>query len=253
MSNQMSKNRNFVADGVFFADLNEVLRRELAEDGYSGVEVRVTPMRTEIIIRATRTQIRFKFPKNSVELYAEKVSNRSLCAIAQAVSQIQTFLLGMLCLIMNHISSLYIANGISVLRACYGVLGLVMESGAKGCKVIVSGKLRAARAKSMKFKDGYMISSSHYIDSAVRHVLHRQCQGQMRKFYMVFLVSRSRIKIMLDWDPKGKNGPVTPFPDVVPIHQPKDEEDYVSRPSMMAPTEIEMAPQMGVPQQTIVA
>ena len=46
----------FVADGVFFAELNEVLMRELAEDGYSGVEVRVTPMRTEIIIRATRTQ-----------------------------------------------------------------------------------------------------------------------------------------------------------------------------------------------------
>jgi hypothetical protein len=45
-----------VADGVFFAELNEILTRELAEDGYSGVEVRVTPMRTEIIIRATRTQ-----------------------------------------------------------------------------------------------------------------------------------------------------------------------------------------------------
>lgn len=45
-----------MADGVFFAELNEVLTRELAEDGYSGVEVRVTPMRTEIIIRATRTQ-----------------------------------------------------------------------------------------------------------------------------------------------------------------------------------------------------
>lgn len=44
-------------------------------------------------------------------------------------------------------------------RACYGVLRFVMESGAKGCEVIVSGKLRAARAKSMKFKDGYMVSS----------------------------------------------------------------------------------------------
>lgn len=43
-------------DGVFYAELNELLTRELAEDGYSGVEVRVTPMRTEIIIRATRTQ-----------------------------------------------------------------------------------------------------------------------------------------------------------------------------------------------------
>jgi len=46
----------FIADGVFYAELNELLTRELAEDGYSGVEVRVTPMRTEIIIRATRTQ-----------------------------------------------------------------------------------------------------------------------------------------------------------------------------------------------------
>jgi small subunit ribosomal protein S3e len=41
---------------VFYAELNELLTRELAEDGYSGVEVRVTPLRTEIIIRATRTQ-----------------------------------------------------------------------------------------------------------------------------------------------------------------------------------------------------
>ena len=31
-------------------------------------------------------QKRFKFPENSVELYAEKVNNRGLCAIAQAES-----------------------------------------------------------------------------------------------------------------------------------------------------------------------
>ena len=53
-----------------------------------------------------------------------------------------------------------------------------MESGAKGCEVIVSGKLRAQRAKAMKFKDGYMVSSGNptrdYIDGAIRHVLLRQ-------------------------------------------------------------------------------
>ena len=76
----------FVADGVFKAELNEFLKRELAEDGYSGVEVRVTPLRTEIIILATRTQNvlgekgrrireltsvvqkRFNFPEGSVEV-----------------------------------------------------------------------------------------------------------------------------------------------------------------------------------------
>ncbi|KAG5229930.1 Filament plant protein [Salix suchowensis] len=78
---------------IFYIEVNEVLTRELAEDGYSGVEVRVTPMPTEIIIRATRTQNvlgekggrireltsivqkRFKFPENAFELYSEKVSN----------------------------------------------------------------------------------------------------------------------------------------------------------------------------------
>jgi hypothetical protein len=58
------------------------------------------------------------------------------------------------------------------------VLRFIMESGAKGCEVIVSGKLRAQRAKAMKFKDGFMVSSGEpvrqYIDAAVRHVMLRQ-------------------------------------------------------------------------------
>lgn len=54
----------------------------------------------------------------------------------------------------------------------------IYESNTIHLQVIISGKLRAQRAKSMKFKDGYMISSGQpvkeYIDSAVRHVLLRQ-------------------------------------------------------------------------------
>ncbi|KAH0883361.1 hypothetical protein HID58_059457 [Brassica napus] len=99
-----------------------------------------------------------------------------------------------------------------------------MESGAKGCEVIVNGKLRAARAKSMKFKDGYMVSSGQptkeYTDSAVRHVLLRHG------------VLGIKVKAMLDWDPKGVLGPKTPLPDVVIIHAPK-EEDVSSAPAQV--------------------
>merc|ERR1712159_111480 len=109
-SQNVSKKRKFVADGVFNAELNELLIRELAEDGYSGVEIRQTPARHEIIIRATRTQNvlgekgrrireltsvvqkRFNFAPGSVELYAEKVLNRGLCAVAQAESSVTSFL-----------------------------------------------------------------------------------------------------------------------------------------------------------------
>ncbi|KAI1291508.1 40S ribosomal protein S3 [Mortierella claussenii] len=206
----------FVADGVFYAELNEFFQRELAAEGYSGVEVRVTPARTEIIIRATQTQEilgfqgrrireltslvqkRFKFPENTVELYAEKVSFRGLCAIAQCESLKYKLL-----------------NGVAVRRACYGVVRYIMESGAKGCEVVVSGKLRGARAKAMKFVDGFMIHSGQptkdFVDTAVRHVLLRQG------------VLGVKVKIMLPWDPQGKMGPKTPLPDMVTIMEPKEE------------------------------
>lgn len=65
----------------------------------------------------------------------------------------------------------------------------LVAAGAKGCEVIVSGKLRAQRAKSMKFKDGYMVSSGNpvreYIDSATRHVLLRQVRAREVKLFQV--------------------------------------------------------------------
>merc|ERR1712217_529695 len=189
-------------------------------DGYAGVEVRVTPIRTEIIIRATRTrevlgekgrrireltavvQKRYGFPENSVELFAERVENRAACAMAQCES-LRYKLLG----------------GLAVRRACYGVVRFIMENGAKGVEVIISGKLRAQRAKAMKFHDGCLISTGepkkHYIDKAVRHVLMRQgVLGVM-------------VKIMLAHDPEGKMGPKIALPDNVIVHEPKEEAPLV--------------------------
>jgi len=37
-----------------------------------------------------------------------------------------------------------------------------------------------------------------------------------------------KVKIMLDWDPKGKQGPMTPLPDVVIIHTPKEDDVYIA-------------------------
>merc|ERR1712118_459163 len=198
-SQNVSKKRKFVADGVFNAELNELLIRELAEDGYSGVEIRQSPARHEIIIRATRTQNvlgekgrrireltavvqkRFNFPPGSVELYAEKVLNRGLCAVAQCES----------------------------LR--YKLLGERRSRLRGGC--VWQGQRQ--RAKAMKFSDGYMIAAGfpkrNFIDSAVRHVLLRQgCLW-------------IKVKIMLPHDPTGKAGSKTPMPDKVDVFEPKED------------------------------
>lgn len=131
-------------------------------------------------------------------MFAEKVSDRGLCAVAQCES-LRYKLVG----------------GLAVRRACYGVLRFIIESGAKGCEVVVSGKLRGQRAKSMKFVDGYMIHSgdptNHYVDTAVRHVLLRQG------------VLGIKVKIMLPFDPTGKRGPKKALPDVIHVLEPKEE------------------------------
>jgi len=114
-----------------------------------------------------------------------------------------------------------------------------MENGARGVEVVVSGKLRAQRAKSMIFRDGYMIKSgdpvNHYIDEAIRHI--KLKQGVMG----------IRVKIMLPYeaDPK-KPGSHVPQPDVVIVHDPKTDEVAAPPKQGFAQNAVEPAPAAGV-------
>jgi small subunit ribosomal protein S3e len=36
-----------------------------------------------------------------------------------------------------------------------------------------------------------------------------------------------KVKIMIDWDPKGKQGPAMPLPHIVTIHPPKEEDELL--------------------------
>ncbi|ETO25885.1 ribosomal protein S3 [Reticulomyxa filosa] len=229
--NPISKKRKFVKDGIFYAELNDFLSKELGECGYAGCEVRVTPKVTEVIIRATKTMgvvgekgqkireltalitKRFNFKTGSLQLVAEKVKNRGLSSLAQAEAVRYRLM-----------------EGLSVRRACYSVLKFIKERGAKGVfflkKSIKKNRIkkfvyvsnvffRGQRAKSMKFREGYMLHAgdavNYYIDEAVKH-LHLK-QG----------VLGIKVKIMLPYDPSGKTGVPRELPDVVVVRDPKEE------------------------------
>lgn len=207
-----------MADGVFHAELHAFFERFISSAGYAGFEVRVTPIKTEIRIKATKTQEvigvegrkireltsliqkRFNYKKDEVEVYVERVQFRGLCAAAQAES-VKTKLLA----------------GVPVRMAANSVTRSVMLEGAKGVEVIVSGKLRQQRAKSMKFKSGYMICTGQpkidFVDVAIRHVFFKQG------------IMGVKVKIMLPHDPSGKKGVKTLLPDTVTIHDPKQDID----------------------------
>lgn len=141
---------------------------------------------------------RFKYAKDTLDLFARKVPNRGVSAAVQAESL-----------------KFKLMNGFPVRMAANGVIRFVMKSGAKGIEVAVSGKIRAQRAKTMKFKDGYFISSGEprrvFVDEAVRHVGLKQG------------VLGVKVRIMLAHDPQGILGPKKPLPDFVEIIEPKDQ------------------------------
>ena len=103
--------------------------------------------------------------------------------------------------------------------AAMNVIRNMLNKGAKGCEVIISGKLRQQRAKSMKYKDGFMIHTGQpkkvFISSAVRHLELKQG------------IMGIKVKIMLPYNPevnKGKGfGVGEPLPDVITFKEIKRE------------------------------
>lgn len=180
---KVNTKKKFVADGVFQAELNELLTRSLGQDGYAGIEVRVANMSTEIRVKAANylnllnTQTRkvkeiksliekrynFNDEDNKVELSVKPLPfDKNLSASAN----VETLKFKLL-------------NGVPVRMAANNIMGTVMRrGGATGCEVIISGKVRGQRAKAMKYTQGYQISTGQpkkeFIDIAVRHVELRQ-------------------------------------------------------------------------------
>lgn len=225
---KLSTQKKFVADGVFKAEVNQLLQKALFEFGYSGIEVNFTKNFTEIRVLVSKfndlmdttkqSGIKIKElkglieqryglsnnPNFSLKLIAKKALHRGVNSQEQCEYLKKKLLLG-----------------IPVRSASLNVIKQVLKNGARGCEVIVSGKLRQQRAKSVKFKDGYMIHTGEprrtFLDISYRHVFLKQG------------IIGVKVKIMMPYNPRvneGKGfGIAKPLPDVIEFldEKPKTE------------------------------
>merc|ERR1711881_161048 len=164
-------------------------------------------------------QKRYGLEDNHVNIKFDPIRNKGLCASAQA-EMLKTKLL----------------KGVAVRSAALSIINTVMKFGkAVGCEVIVSGKMRVQRAKVMKYKSGYLISTgqpkNEYIDTAIRHCFFKQG------------IIGVKVKIFLPYDPTGKKGIPKPLPDQVKINPPKEEEYPDVLPTPNQPTNATPAPE----------
>ena len=224
----LSTKRKFINDGVFRAEVNELLQGALAEFGFSGIEVNFTKGKTEVRILISQfnklmnpeakyrikinelkglIEQRFGFnrnPDHKFSLLVKRTFHRGIEAQEQAEYLKKRLLMGT-----------------PARSAAMNVIRNMLNKGAKGCEVIISGKLRQQRAKSMKYKDGFMIHTGQpqkvFISSAVRHLELRQG------------IMGIKVKIMLPYNPAAATGKgfgiPHPLPDVITFKEAKTEEE----------------------------
>lgn len=151
----MASERKFVAENVRRALLKEYLMKEVSRAGFGGLEVQRTPMGTRIVLTTERpglvigrrgqtiknlTQVieeRFNFENPQIEV--KEVENASINA--QIMAEKMAFSL---------------ERGWHFRRAGHSTVRRIMEAGARGCHIIVAGKLTGQRHRTEKFKNGYI-------------------------------------------------------------------------------------------------
>ena len=162
----MAVERKFVQDGFTKALVNEYLAKELNRAGYGGMVMNRTPMGTQItvyaekpgmvigkggkLIRKITRDLDRKFHLDNPQIDVQDVGKGDLNG--QVVA--------------NRLAS-SLERGWYFRKAGQSMLRRVMDAGALGCEIIISGKLTGPRSRSEKFIAGYIKHSGKPADDIV--------------------------------------------------------------------------------------
>lgn len=151
----MAVERKFVQDGFTKALVNEYLAKELERAGYGGMVMNRTPMGTQItvyaekpgmvigkggkLIRKITRDLDRHFHLDNPQIDVQDVGKGDLN------SQV----------VANRLAS-SLERGWYFRKAGQSMLRRVMDSGARGCEIVISGKLTGPRSRTEKFIAGYI-------------------------------------------------------------------------------------------------
>ena len=163
----MPKPEYFIEKELKKALLDEYLPEELRMAGYSSCEVVKTPLGTRITITALRPGLiigrrgtRIKELSKTIE---EKFNypNPIISVVEVQVPEFDPR-------IMAWQVARAIARGYRYRRVGFWVLRSIMEAGAVGAEIIISGKLRTQRSRYEKFSDGVLLKSGEIAERLVK-------------------------------------------------------------------------------------
>jgi small subunit ribosomal protein S3 len=165
--------KHFITESIKRTEIDEFLQQKLERAGYGGVTIAKTPLGTHIVIYAMRPGLVIGRGGETIRELAALLEEKFKVANPQiSVSEIEIPEFNAHVVASRVAASLQ--KGVHFRRAGFWALNQVMEAGALGAEIIISGKLRTERARYEKFKAGYLAKCGEpalkYIRKAEAHV-----------------------------------------------------------------------------------
>jgi len=147
--------KHFISESLKRTEIDEFLERKIDRAGYGGVSISKTPLGTHIVIYAMRPGLVIGRGGETIrELAAFLEESFGVPNPQISVSEIEIPELNAHVVASKVASALQ--RGVHFRRAGFWALNSVMEAGALGAEIVISGKLRTERARFEKFKIGYL-------------------------------------------------------------------------------------------------
>ena len=162
----MSAVKNVIKDNYNMMLLNNYLRVKIKESGFSKVEVSKTPTGTRVVLYVTRPGIVIGRKGTGIRELTEKLENEFGLKNPQlSVEEIKKPELSpqVMC---NRMAS-HLERGTAFRRATMWTMQQIMENGAMGTQITISGKLRGDRSAFEKHVAGILPRAGHHADVIV--------------------------------------------------------------------------------------
>jgi len=172
----MSVVKHFVSEAVKKAEIEEFLRNEFERAGYGGVDITKTPLGTHMVIYVMRPGLVIGRGGETIKKLAKTLEEQFQISNPQiSVAEIEIPELNAYVMASRVASSL--TRGVHYRRAGYWALNRIMEAGAIGAEILISGKLRTDRSRYEKFRDGYLAKSG---EPATKNIRKAALQVQLK-------------------------------------------------------------------------
>lgn len=213
--------KHFITESIKRTEIDEFLQKELERAGYGGVDISKTPLGTHIVVYAMRPGLVIGRGGGTIRELAKileekfKLPNPQISVSEIEIPELNAYV------VASRVSSA-LQRGVHYRRAGFWGLNRVMDAGALGVEIVISGKLRTDRARYEKFRDGYLPKSG---EPSLKYMRKSEVHVQLKQG-----VLGVKVRIM---PPDAK------FPDRIQIVEepPREEEGTAESPEETPSTE----------------